>query len=367
MVSSSLPHRARHSRPAPLRTALLVLALALTAACGQSKDPGVTVTNTQSDVVFGNASPTPTPTVVVQPPFSPRAPQGPAPFPNVPPPPGFGDPGPLPTDDSGPPAKPSICPGPPLFATAPTPATIVVEDKPRQGFYLWQSITSKDAGNNVTIKTAKYTNYEVRNVSETTTRTNPQGADTTVFTFDVVMPVGKGDVMTFTYQVKQNAVGQDVKTGNVGQPTRVSEPDAGLSIKAEVLRNAAGEVVYSFTPVTPVLILPLPVAAGASFTGSGADPTTGDSLTVRGTIVGPSRVTACRSFVQGYRVEAAVTSGQGPSSSSSDQAFTIETQDGGLVVGAEVTPTGSDTTQLSIVGDPVPAPQPQRIPKEDAL
>jgi hypothetical protein len=367
--SSSRPSRAKAHSPLRRRAALAGLALALTAGCGQDDRPGVTVTNAQSDVVFGNQA-TPTPAATPQQPNI--GPQGPAPLPppsipRLPDPPGFNNPTGFPTDDSGPPAKPKLCPGPPLFATAPEPATITVDGQPKPGFYLWQSITEQDLGSNIKSKTAKYTNYEVKNISPVTSRPNPTGAPTETFTYDVVAPVGQGNVRTITYQVKQNAIFRDVATGNLGTPTRIGEPDAGVSIKKEVLRDAAGEVVSTFEPATPVLILPLPIAGGASFTGSGTDAVNGSSLTISGTVVGPSRVSTCTGFVQGYRVEGTVSSTAGGESTTSDQAFTVETQGGGLVIASEATPTGSKFKQLSVIGAHVPAKAPREIPKEEAL
>lgn len=369
MISSSRRSPARTYSRKPVATAVAALALTLTAACGEDSRPGVAVTNAQSDVVFGNQTPSPTPRANA--PQQQIGPQGPGvvlpSLPPIGPPPGFENPTGFPTDDSGPPASQRICPGPPVFATAPKAATISVEGQPKQGFYFWQSISSKDVGNNIKIKMPKYTNYQVRNVSPITSRPNAQGPPTETFTYDLIQPVGQGSIRTITYQVKQNAPRFNVKPANAAPSTTLAEPDAGVSIKKEVLTDSAGKVVSTFEPATPVLILPLPISGGASFTGAGTDPRSGSQLTVSGTIIGPSRVTTCVSFVQGYRVEATVQSTSGGATTTSDQAFTIETQTGGLVINTEVTPTGSDTTQFSTVGDPFASPAAKVIPKGQGL
>lgn len=356
MVWSSRPSRAK---------ALALTALALTAACGTGRSPGVSVTSADSDVVFGNPTPTPAaPTssggFVPQPPGGTIAP--PVPFPSLG---GFNDsPPPFEFPTPAPPVTTDICPGPALYAQAPTAATTFVQGQPKAGYYFWQVITSEDLGNKIKKVTPRYTNYQVRNVSSITSTPNPQGGDpTTTFTYDVVEPVGKGDTLTFTYQVKQNAPGQSVNNP-VGNPVRVSTPDAGVAISKEVLADSTGKEIASFSPLTPVLILPLPIIGGASFTGSGTDPLSGATLTVQGTVKGPDRVATCDSYVQGFRVDATSTSNgaQGQAGSTVAQTFTIETQSGALLVGNVQTPSNSTVTTSSIVGDDVARAAARAIP-----
>lgn len=365
MVSSSTPSRANRV-PRPV-LALLVIGLA--SACGNGSNPGVTVTNAQSDVVFGNK---PAATAAPQAgggSFTPSVPGTPV-FDSGPdsPPLDFGPPDRFPDPDPGP-VRTTVCPGPPLFATAPKAATTAVQGQPKEGFHLWQLITSEDLGNNIKKQTAKYTNYEVRNVSEISSTPNPQGSPTTVFTYDIISPIGKGSTVTTTIQVKQNAPGTNVSTSNIGNPRRVSEPDAGVAIKEQVEKDASGEVVGSFKPVTPVLILPLPIVGGADFTGTGTDPTTGGNMTVSGEVKGPQRITGCTSYVQGYAVEATVTSSgtRSQKEATVTEVFTIETQSGGLLIGTAQTPANSKLTFLSLVGDPIARPSSTTIPKDQAL
>ncbi len=371
MTSSSLPPRADRRR-AVRRSLIAVAALSALSACGTA-DPGITVTNAQSDVVFAGASASPsTSSVPATGPteggaFTPSLPNLPSSFPtlkgfdNNNPPFQFPEPG-----GSTAPARSNICPGPPVFASAPTAATTYVEGQPKPGFYLWQLLTTEDLGSNIKSTTAKYTNYEIKNVSPITTRPNPSGDPTSVFTYDLVAPIGKGSTITYTMQVKQNAQGANVSTGNVGKPTRVSEPDAGVAIAKEVQRNSAGDVTGQFSPSIPVLILPLPVQGGADFRGAGTDPSTGASMQVAGTVKGPDRVSGCSEFVQGIRADVTVTSQAVPSQAAAtvDEVITVETQSGGLVVGTAQTPTNSKTTTLTVVGETRPTTKARDIPKE---
>jgi hypothetical protein len=326
------------------------------------------VNNAQTDVVFGNTAATSAPTAPSTGGFVPLGPGV-----------GFSTPPPLPglnfhhrprftfPDTDREPVRSSFCPGPPAFATAPKAATTSVQDQPKPGFRLWQLLRSQEVSPKVFLKTAKYTNYEIRNVSAITSTPNPQGPPTTTFTYDQVAPIGEGNTLTTTYQVKQNAPGANVgQVQNIGTPRRVSEPDAGVAIKAEVVRDASGKITDSFKPLTAVLILPLPIVGGASFTGTGTDPSTGGSLQVQGTVKGVDRVIACDSFVQGYRVDATVTSNGSKSQAgpSVDQTYVIETQAGGLVVGNTQTQAGSNVTTSSIVGLTDAAKAPKTIPKD---
>lgn len=363
MGSSSLP-----SRPESQRRALVaVAALGLVTACGSGGVPGVTVNNAQTDVVFGNPAVGAAP---VTPPSNGNfVPQGPGiGFPSPPTLPGltFNHQPPQFPVDNQPPVRSSFCPGPPLFATAPAAATTSVQDQPKPGFYLWQLLRAEELAEKVVVKTAKYTNYEISNVSAITSTPNPQGPPTTVFTFDQVMPIGGGSTLTITYQVKQNAPGANVgQVQNVGTPRRVSEPDAGVAIKAEVQRDASGKETGSFKPAVAVLILPLPVVGGAQFTGAGSD-AKGGSMQVQGTVKGVDRVAGCNDYVQGYRVDATVTSSgaNGQAGPNVAQTYIIETQSGGLVIGNTQTPTGSKVTTSSIAGDITPAKKPKSIPKD---
>lgn len=371
MASSPLPFRVRS------RTILALGALSLVTACGGANDPGISVTNAQSDVIFAGGSATPSPSGAAVPGTdpgpggdSPTLPMLPSSFPtlegfdNDNPPFQFPQPG-----SSNAPTRSNICPGPPVFSSAPTAATTFVQGQPKPGFQLFQNLTIKDLGSNIKSTTAKYSNFEIKNVSPVTERANPGGEPTKTFTYDVAMDLGKGNTLIVTFQVKQNAQGQNVATGNVGKPRRVSEPDAGIAIKAQELRNSQGEVTASFKPSVPVLLLPLPVQGGADFTGAGTDPTTGGSMQVNGTVKGPDRVSGCNEFIQGIRVDATVTSQNVPSQKANTvtQVLTFETQYGGLLVGSAQTPTNSDTTSAIIVGDSRPSSKPRSIPKEQQL
>lgn len=377
MVSSPRPSRVRTlSRPL-----LALVALSLATACGGANNPGVSVTNAQSDVIFAGASAKPSASTV---PGTAEGAAAAAPGGVLAAPPlqGFDNPT-LPSfnqgdnnnnfqfpknDDSSTTTRSDICPGPPIFASAPEAATTSVMNKPKPGFYFWQVLTQEDLGSNIKSTTRKYTNYEVKNVSETTTRPNPNGDPTSVFTFDVVTPVGKGNTVTITLQVKQNAQGANVGTGNVGNPRRVAEPDAGIAIKKQVERNNKGEVVVEFTPSPAVLILPLPVVGGAEFTGAGTDPATGGQMTVNGQVKGPDRITGCSEFRQGIRVDATVTSRDVPGqvADAVSQVFTFETQRGGMVLGNVQTPTNSKTTLLSLFGDSAQL-KPREVPSGQRL
>lgn len=360
MDSSSRPSRADRR----LRGLVAVAALGLVSACGNGAAPGIHVDQQQTDVKFGLPSPTP-----AQPTSSGFVPQGPGVgFPTGPSVPPLTFPSNEPTFPSDIPSATGnpLCPGPPLGSTAPTAATTSVQGQPTAGFHFWQLIKEETLASKIKVRTPKYTNYEIRNVSPITTTPNPQGQPTTTFTYDQVALGAKGTTLTTTYQLKQNAPGANVgQVSNVGTARRVSEPDAGVAIKAEVLRDAAGKVLGSFQPLTPVLILPLPIVGGASFSGAGVDPTNGSSMQVQGQVKGVDRVASCNSFIQGYRVDATVTSSgaQDQAGPTVAQTYVVETQAGGLVIGNTQTATGGTVTLSSIIGDNFASPKPRDIPK----
>lgn len=364
------------------RRALLAVGLAaplVSAACGlASGQPGVAVLQPQSNVNFGlpTTAPSPvntTPTTVYLTPL-PGAPLGPAvpaaQAPALPPVPNLSNQGGFtfaPTTGGG---GAAFCPGPSLTSQPPNAPGVNVAGEPAAGYYLWQVLQQQKV-NSLTVTTRQqYTNYQITNVSPVTTVPNPQPGSpaTQTFTFDVIEPLAGGLTETVTYQVKQNAPSESVVAGNVGKQETVSEPDAGVGIAREIIRNAQGKTVFSFDPTTAVLILPLPVNVGAQFTGSGTDPTTGEALTVSGQVDKSARVATCSGWVQAWKVVATVTSASASGASTSySGTFGIENQAGGLVVLVSSTPTGSSVTSVDEVGSPTPATRPQSIPPNEAV
>ncbi|MHB8452475.1 MAG: hypothetical protein ACYDAQ_18780, partial [Mycobacteriales bacterium] len=347
-----------------------LVAPVLSAACGlASGQPGVAVVQPQSNVNFGLPSSSPVPvsttasTVYLTPlpgaPLGPAVPNAPAPASTVPPLPNLSNQGGFTfgsTNGGG--GGPAFCPGPSLSSQPPNAPGVNVVGEPKSGYYLWQVLQQQKI-NSITVDTSqKYADYQVTSVSPISSVPNPQPGQpaTQTFTFDVVEPLAGGLTETVTYQVKQNAPSESVVAGNVGKSETVSEPDAGVAIAREIIRNAHGTTVFSFNPTTAVLILPLPVNVGAQFTGSGTDPTTGEALTVSGQVGKSGRVATCSGYVQAWQVVATVTatSGSGASTSYSGD-FGVENQAGGLVVLVSSTPTGSSTSSVDAVGNPTAA------------
>ncbi|MHB8341485.1 MAG: hypothetical protein ACYDB7_09970 [Mycobacteriales bacterium] len=360
-----------------------LVAPVLSAACGlASGQPGVAVVQPQSNVNFGLPSSSPVPvnttasTVYLTPlpgaPLGPAVPNAPAAASTVAPLPNLSNQGGFTfgSTNGGGGNGSGFCPGPSLSSQPPNAPGVNVVGEPKSGYYLWQVLQQQKI-NSITVTTSqKYADYQVTSVSPISSVPNPQPGQpaTQTFTFDVVEPLAGGLTETVTYQVKQNAPSESVVAGNVGKSETVSEPDAGVAIAREIIRNARGATVFSFNPTTAVLILPLPVNVGAQFTGSGTDPTTGEVLTVSGQVGKSARVATCSGYVQAWQVVATVTatSGGGASTSYSGD-FGVENQAGGLVVLVSSTPTGSSTSSVDAVGNPTAASSPPPIPSGEGV
>jgi hypothetical protein len=115
-----------------------------------------------------------------------------------------------------------------------------------------------------------------------------------------------------------------------------------VAITKAVNRNAEGKPVgAAFSPSTPVLILPLPVAVPTEFESVGVDPTTGSSLSIRGTVVGKERVDACGDIVDGWKVTSSQTFTQAGGSRVSDVEYFVATQLGGVVIFQKAVASGA--------------------------
>lgn len=341
------PFRPRNNRRAMAMTLAMVSLAA--AACAKPDAAGVSVKTIPSDIVFNAKAPEPEaiPSLALPPAtdgsfsdvgnsrFGGQTEEG-----------EIEQPKPKPRTPVTAPPLPAKAECPAALATAfpREAATFDVARVPAAGDYRWKRTISTPIGS--TGKTSEqvvFNRHQISNVSKITETPNAQTPDkpTRTFTYDEAAFFVDGSKLT-SYQVKDNAPQQSVGV-QTGQRASTGVPDRGVALTKVVDRNAEGKPVgLAFSPSTPVLILPLPVAVPTEFESVGVDPTTGSSLSIRGTVVGKERVDACGDVVDGWKVTSNQTFTTGDNRRFvSEVEYFVATQLGGIIIFQKALPSAA--------------------------
>ncbi|MEY2469813.1 MAG: hypothetical protein QOF21_2511 [Actinomycetota bacterium] len=284
--------------------AFVVIAAIGSTACVKQNDPGVGLVKFDSSAVFGQSDG-----------------QGDIP--------GFGTANPFP-DSFGitelpvrnivnrvPDIAGGPCPAAKLTAFPKTSSQPTIDGLPPVGVYQWKRVLSvvKNAAAEPSLTQRPFAleSRSIRNVVRT-----PGVIGDHEFSFEMVSPdpfvVGNSVITTFkvnsnaTLLYENNIPARTVGVVDVpGYDLRVVPPNdmPGIFISKIVTVNSSGVGVASFSPVQPVMILPLEggvVRSGQEFRSIGIDATSGAVLTNAGLVGRKSRVDACGEIVEGYVV-----------------------------------------------------------------
>lgn len=217
------------------------------------------------------------------------------------------------------PAGPKVnpdCPEALAEAFPKDPATVQVKGVPTEGTYKWKRdlVVKVDRVANpkspflvqVGLPETRY----IRRVTKSTAVPHE-------YRFDMVAPDATSSNLVFTsFLVNTNPTliaNERIDARSVGvvdipgYDLRVPPPNdmPGVYITKIENKDAKNTTVFSFSPVRPMLILPLEegiLRTGQTFSSYGVDPTTGDVLSNEGTVGRESRVDACGEIVAGYAV-----------------------------------------------------------------
>jgi hypothetical protein len=181
------------------------------------------------------------------------------------------------------------------------------------------------------------------------------------YTFESVQTDVNGTTVVQSWTVNTQGFTQDLNPGLSELPNaRIGEPERGLVLSKVQEFNAAGDLTGSFTPVPGILYLPLPVQPGETWTSTGVDATTGQTLRHEGTVTGRQRVDACGEVVDGWAVTAHQTVA-GVAPADRDYTYIVATQYGGILTSEVIkgmTSAGTLDASFSI-GQLTPAPLPE--------
>ena len=318
----------------PDRPRILVLALSLSlalGACVQQDRPGVSVTALNADIVFGVKE-----SVAAAPANAPLPDTSATPFedPTGPTRASIGDDDEdLPSQDFGPPTtvkrsfpRPSFeattqtvsdCPPAALtaFPEETAPLNVPVGRYPAEGEYRWKRTGTYETPNALDPSKPVVQNadgFEKRILQKLTKEgADPTAANRMRYSYEVVQPeVTTGLVVTTRYRV--DTLAQSAEFQNTLGPERLSagEPERGLVIKQVSRTDKNGDRIAGaapFSPTTGLLLGPLPVRTGETFTSIAVDPVTSQSMRYEAQLVRRDRVDACGEIIEGWRVEGTVS------------------------------------------------------------
>lgn len=298
------------------RLSLVSLCVALgvaSSACVKPDAPSVGMSKVEASLVFGVKDvPQPIPTPIEQveaqfvaAPVEPAvvAPQRPAAL----------APEPEPTFEFAKPSVPKFapqtptvrreeCPEAPITAAAELAPQPRVTAEPRPGSSRWRlqvSTTLKNADG--TTEKRDSTEISGARVIRNFVR---KSADVTEF--QEVVRQGE-EIRVTTYEVNNRpiTVNPSDGVGNIsGIAPAVGEPERGITLVREDLQNVqTGQNVKSFVPTTGLLMLPLPVVAGDTFSSTAVDPRTGETRTHSAKVLERQRIDACGDLVDGWGVD----------------------------------------------------------------
>lgn len=364
------------SLPSLRRAMALCAALGVVStACVGQDDPGVGITEVRADLVFGvkeedAINPTLPGSFAAETPLT----SGGQAVADDSPSQEFGAAPPKASLPSRPSAARAPCPPAALneFPDEPALTNLPMGMVPKAGEYRWKrSGTQQYAELPIPIGVEGFERRVIRNVTienqgeATESGTNPQGYDAT-FTYEVVQPSLDGtlDVVT-TYQVRTAARSVEADpygTGIGGDGSNkvvTGEPDRGVSIvrieRVDRKGNPTGE---AFEPSSPLLLFPLGVRPGETFTSAGIDPKTGQTGQVQAQVLRQERVDACGEVIEGWRTETTITFGGGDTTRTQTYNFVASTNLGGIVIAEEVKETNAQGTfdMKFSIGQTTPTP-----------
>lgn len=310
----------------------LPLAAMLAAACGGGDgESGVGVKNIDADIAFGLEPPVEGITKVtdVAPP---------------PPDPDFGD-DEVVLEPTGPRTRrtlrprrkdPSTCPAARANSSAALAAGQEVLDLPQEGSYRWKK-GGTIRRNEVDAAPIPLTGFEQRlitDVVEVSRGTNPaDGKPNITFTYKVIAPYDTDKTETRHYTVKTNVEGQREVNARTGQRARTGAPDRGLSLTRVTITDKRGEVQSDKRYSPPLLLLPLPVSPGETFTSSAVEAPgvggEGGSLNFAAQVLPRQRVDACGDLIEGFEVNGSLQDAEGKVD---NQRLFIATQYGAVLI-----------------------------------
>ena len=328
--------------PRSRRASALVASLSMLAAtaCVHQKSPGVGVKPLQADVVFG-----------VKPPTADQVPApnlgelaAPAQFASSPRRGAqLADEG---ADETTVPKRHFVVP---LATKQPCPAALqnafpekeaspTPAGPPDEGLYRWKKGGSATYSSlpGQTFPIGGFESRIVRRPKVNATSTNPNtGATNIDYSFETVQPTGDGSggVTVTGWRVQTNPTSVNEQPNDTNARISGGDPERGIVLKSIQKLDSKGNTVSAFSFSPGLLMLPLPVSQGETFSSVAVDTKSGNSIQLQGTVTKRNPVDACGDEVDGWQIDATRTfSGPDFSTFSGSYSYELATQLGGILI-----------------------------------
>lgn len=122
-----------------------------------------------------------------------------------------------------------------------------------------------------------------------------------------------------------------------GQRVEAGEPNRGLVLISERAVDGNGADQGGFNPSPPLLYLPLPVAAGNTWTSTGVDATSGETRRISGEVNERASIDACGTLLDGWLVEISETRATPAGAVIIDYEAVVSTELGAVIIGERFT------------------------------
>ena len=234
-----------------------------------------------------------------------------------------------------------VCPTAPPTAFPAQPANSDVNSMPGTGAYRWAAGGTYDKTVGLITVPLPLPQFEQRVVRHATQITDPipgpPGSQPDfAFTYETIEPrVSDNTALLLSWQVKANA--QSVNTGVA--PT-VADPEAGLVLKKVQVIDSTGKLtstaLFDSGSGPGLLILPLPVAPGTSFSSTAVDTSSSaNTLKLSGTVGNHENVDACGTPIQAWKIDGTLTTGA-TAATPATLHYDVATQMGALIIAFDV-------------------------------
>jgi hypothetical protein len=313
----------------------------LVTGCVTPDSPGVQVRMLAADLVFGVPDEKPEAAVPADVALELDTPVQAGGPPAIPPLPEFPD---MP-QVLAPPAPEGLVPCPPAgpneFPDIAAARNVDTGVRPAPGVYRWKTAGKRKAPDtlNFEITLKGFFEREIKAVKDTTgTHFSYQTVQTDILTADTV-------VTTYVVRTDVESVRPAEESGFGDQPLlpepaptitlpnpSLGPPDRGITIERIERFDKKGKLKSTFEPVTPLLLLPLPVVAKTQFQSSAVDPTSFQTITWDGTVKPAERVDACGELVEGWLVTGTMQVSDGQNTAVTTREFVFAPQLGGTLV-----------------------------------
>jgi hypothetical protein len=193
------------------------------------------------------------------------------------------------------------------FPDESAPLNVPAGRLPEAGNYRWKRSGQLTTTNGAT---TELTGFEARKIQNVTPlAADPTDAKRIRFTYETVQPeIGSDAEVVTTYQVDTAAPSREVNSPVSGDRVSGGDPERGLVLKSIRRQDASGAALPGgFSPVTGLLLVPLPIRQGEAFTSVSVDPATQQVYRYEATVVQRDRADACGEILDGWRVDGTLT------------------------------------------------------------